>query len=114
MNIMGRNLVTYEIFEAVSLPTAEVLTHSEVEVADAQTVFILLSSNVAVTGYVQVSDDATNWYDVKTEGDADRSFACNNEKVCYPVTIASRYARVVVTNASGSTATITGRIMLRT
>lgn len=110
---MGRDSATLEVFTSAPVNNGVAATHEGVDVSDYQGMTVYLSSNVSVTLYVQFSSDNVNWYDLKAQDDTNRSWNCNNEKICVAGDIVARYVRLVVYNASGSTATITAGFMFR-
>ena len=106
ITLAGRLYEKWTIADGVSLPAGGTLTHEGINVNDYSGITVLVSSTGNSTVYIQVSDDNTNWYDVKSPADADRIYNCNNEKIAIPLNLYAVYMRVVVYASTDSTLTI--------
>jgi len=103
-----RDMKVYHIFDNVSIPATSVITHEKLDCSCAGAVSFFINSTASVTVYVQLSPDGNNWFDLKSNADADRSWNCNNESICCQIVPCARYVRIVVYNAGSSTVTVNG------
>jgi len=109
--IFDHEATDYTVFDAVSVPAAEVVTHDGIDVSGCPYVSFIISTTLACTVYVQGSSDNVNWHDLKSDADADLSWGCNNEKIWFRIPFYTHYVRLVVRNGGAVAATITGVIM---
>ena len=104
--ITGSEYKDFVVMDSVSVDAGAVVTHTGIDVSRFKKITVLVSTTDDFTVYVQVSDDNTNWYDIKTDADGDLSWNCNNEKIAFKVEHFSKYMRVVAKNNAASAATI--------
>jgi len=102
----GRLYKEWTIAEDVSVSAGGTLTHTGIDVNDYSGISVLVSSTGNCTVYIQVSDDNTNWYDIKSLSDGDRAWNCNNEKIAIPMNPYAHYMRIVVYATTASTVTV--------
>jgi len=105
VSLRDRESVDFAIFEDVSLAAGNILTHTGIDVSSYSGISILVSSSGNVDVYPQISDDNTNWYDVKSGTDADRVYNCNAEKIAVPMNLYAHYFRIVIYANTDSTVT---------
>jgi len=98
----------YMVFDAVSVPGTSLVVHEGIDVSGYHKISVLVSTTQNCTVYIQGSDDNTNFYDLKSDADADLTWNCNNEKIWFRVLPATRYFRVAVYNSVAVAATVTG------
>jgi len=104
--ITGSEYKDYVVMNSVSVDAGAIVTHTGIDVSRFKKITVLVSTTDDFTIYVQVSDDNSNWYDIKTDADGDISYNCNNEKIAFKVEHFSKYMRVVAKNNAASAATI--------
>jgi len=112
--IKDRQFVDFVVMEALSLPNNATATHVGINVSGASRKSVGVSSTKDVTVRFQVSDDDLNWYTVQNTSDSEFSMNVNNEKVAIEFIDAAHFMRILVTNTSGSTSTVTAVIMALT
>jgi len=105
VSLKDRECVDYTICENVSLASGNVLTHTGIDISSYSGITILVSSSGDVNVYPQISDDNTNWYDVKSVADGDRVYNCNAEKIAVPMNLYAHYFRIVIYANTDSTVT---------
>ena len=105
VSLRDRELADFTIFEDVSLSAGSILTHTGIDVSSYSRITVLISSSGNVDIYPQVSDDNTNWYDIKSEADADLVYNCNAEKIAIPINLNAHYFRIVIYANSDSVVT---------
>jgi len=108
-----REATDWLIFDNLSVPGLATVTHAGIDVSGVQSMTFCISTTQNSTVYLQFSDDNATWYDLKAVDDTDRTWNCNNERICVHGDIAAHYMRMVVKNESTSTMTLNGRIMTR-
>jgi len=104
--IAGTEYKDFVVMDSVPVDAGAVVTHTGIDVSKFKDKLILVSTTDDFTIYIQVSDDNTNWYDLKTNSDGDISFNCNNEKIAFRINYFSKYMRIVAKNNGSSAATI--------
>jgi hypothetical protein len=102
MILDDREFTDFVVFDDLSVPATNVVTHDGLDVTGYSSILVQISTTASATVYVQFSDDLTNWYDLKTSADADLSWNCNNEKICFLVPASGHYFRVVVLNGASA------------
>lgn len=107
--LQGRKYGEFVVADAVSVAAGGTLTHTGVDVNDYAKKTVLVSTTANCTVYVQVSDDNTNFYNIKTAADGDLSWNCNNEKIAIQIDHYAHYMRIVIYATVAST--VTGIIM---
>lgn len=111
-NIADRHALQSKVIDSQNIAAGGTITHEGENVEKYSKITALVSTDQDCTVYVQLSDDNTNFYDIKTEADGDLSWNCNNEKIAIPLSdYTAKYLRLVIKNNSGSTATVTAVIM---
>lgn len=111
-NIADRHALQSVVLDSESIAASGTITHAAEDVEKYSKITALVDTDQNCTVYVQLSNDGTNFYDIKDLSDNDISFTCNNEKIAIPLSdYTAKYLRLVIKNNSGSTATVTAVIM---
>jgi len=114
MKIADRESDRITLFDSQTVPNNSAITHAAVDVESTSAKTLLISSDVAVTVYVQFSDDGTNWYDWVDAAGSALTLSVNNESKAWAIDDYTRYIRIVVFNASGTNATVTAKLLCLT
>ena len=107
----GRDLTIDSIFTNENVPAGASVTHEGVDMQHAAKITILLASLGSFTIRPQISDDNADWYDAKTEGDGDLSWAVINEKIAARLDSAAKFFRIFCTNNDTVARLLTARIL---
>lgn len=114
MNLANQRAVThaerfvaeFQIVRDMDLPASALLLHTGIDIGRFSRVSVIVSTSASCTIRFQVSDDNTNWYEVKEYPDTDMSFNCNNEKIAIQLVPYGLYFRVAL-QVGTSAATVT-------
>lgn len=87
----------------IAIGAGQDCTHTAVDISGYRSMMFHVSSSANSTVYLQFSDDGTNWYDLKSVADDNRTWNCNVEKICVHGDVASRYMRVWIHATTAST-----------
>jgi hypothetical protein len=109
--LLEREAFDVTVFDGESLIAGGVITHDGIDVSGNAYVSCLVSTTQSCTVYLQGSNDNVTFYDLKTDADADVSFACNNEHIWFRVPIYTHYLRVTIQNVNATTGTISLVVM---
>ena len=94
----GRTFDNFDIFIDEPMPSLALLTSVGLDIRGYEYLSVNVSTSVGSTVTVQVSDNNTNWYEMKNAADSDLSWNCNAEKINFSIPNFSAFVRVNVKN----------------
>lgn len=112
IRIKDSDNISVQIMENMSVPTG-VITHAGVDLRGTDKKTILISTTKALTLYFQTSRDNVNWYTIQTTAGGDYTLAVVNAKEAFPINDATRYFRVLISNATVETAIVSLEILAK-